>query len=390
MPPLDLKSAAPKAIVFSLDKQIYACPMIRLLIPLQHIGWEIIWAGDIEPSKVVDTINTKDVDLIIIQRHFPSQETEETIRSVLDLEIPVLFDLDDDFLSTPASHPQYDYFASRAPFIKWMLKESDLITVSTKTLKETLAKITRRPITILPNLIDWDLYDTTPQRAIDNFNLIISGTPTHQRDWSIIEKPLIDILQKHKGRVSVTFFGELPSYLLGHPAAKVIPFQPSYLHYVEQLKKLDIHGALVPLENTNFNRGKSNIKWLEYSVAGIAGIYSDLEPYNTSVIHDDTGYLVKNTSESWFAAIDHLVSDPNTAVRIANNARRTIYDNFTIQNQAGLYEAAYNALLGQKHRHNPLSGLQLFRPHLQTRVRRHRAQVTRLFNKHISWRIKQH
>lgn len=390
MPRPEQKVSPHKALVLSPDKQIYACPVIRLLVPLQHIGWEIIWAGNVETHEVIDKISREDVDLIIIQRHFPSQETESAIRAISALSIPILMDLDDDFLATPASHPQYDYLASRVPFIKWMLKEADLVTVSTEALKETITKLTGRPVLVLPNLIAWDLFDAKPRRAIDKFNLIVSGTPTHQSDWSIIEKPIKDILSKYQQRVSVTFFGELPPYLADHPAAKALPFQPGYIQYAEKLKQLDIHAALVPLEDTQFNHSKSNIKWLEYSAAGICGIYSDLEPYNTSIINKETGFLVKNTPEAWFNAIDGLINGPDTAIHMANNARRTIYTNHSIQAQAGLYSAAYNAILGQEHRNYPFSSLQLVRPHMKARATKHLTQIKRGFHKYISWRFSQH
>lgn len=299
-------------------------------------------------------------------------------------------DLDDDFLATPANHPQYDYLASRVPFIKWMLKEADLVTVSTKALKETITKLTGRPVLVLPNLIDWDLFDAKPRRTIEQFNFIVSGTPTHQRDWSIIEEPIKDILSKYQQRVSVTFFGELPPYLADHPAAKALPFQPGYIQYAEQLKQLDIHAALVPLEDTRFNHSKSNIKWLEYSAAGICGIYSDLEPYNTSIINKETGCLVKNTPEAWFNALDDLINAPDTAIHLANNARRAIYTNHSIQTQASLYSATYNAILGQEHRHNPFSSLPLVRTRLKARATKHLTQIKRGFHKYISWRFSQH
>ena len=37
--------------------------------------------------------------------------------------------------------------------------------------------------------------------------------------------------------------------------------------------------GVVPLENSNFNKGKSELKYIELSVLGIPGVYSDMEVY---------------------------------------------------------------------------------------------------------------
>ncbi|MFW6311524.1 MAG: hypothetical protein ACOC1K_04740 [Nanoarchaeota archaeon] len=45
------------------------------------------------------------------------------------------------------------------------------------------------------------------------------------------------------------------------------------------MKSLNIDIGLAPLLDHDFNNSKSNIKALEYTAAGIPGIYSKMKPY---------------------------------------------------------------------------------------------------------------
>jgi glycosyltransferase involved in cell wall biosynthesis len=81
---------------------------------------------------------------------------------------------------------------------------------------------------------------------------------------------------------------------------------------------------MVPLADNNFNRSKSNIKFLEYSVCGFPAVYSDVGPYHSSVVQGETGLLTRNTPEDWFINIETLVKDPGLRSRIAMNARNEI------------------------------------------------------------------
>lgn len=370
----------PTVVIYSYDSEDGACAIIRIFGPMLASNWNVIWASKRDNSGIsFDLEVAYQADVILIHRLFPSKFTEKTLRSIISLGIPVVFDLDDLFLDVPSCHhPTYHKFA---PYIKWILKEADIITVSTSPLKESLSKYTSRPIYVTPNILDFNLFASPPRLRDTRFNFLISGTPTHQRDWAIIEEPIVEILKIYGEKVNVAFFGDVPKRFIDHPSVNIIDFQPNYKNYATQLKVLDVHAALMPLEDTKYNQCKSNIKWLEYSAAGIPGAYSDITPYSSCISHERNGLLVKNNSESWFNAINQLIIDSEKTAHIIYNAQREVLEWHSIENSLDKYTSTVNSLIGQEHKHDILSELPITHYRLYNNIKS-------LIDNHITWRFK--
>ena len=99
------------------------------------------------------------------------------------------------------------------------------------------------------------------------------------------------------------------------------------------------------LKTSPFNRCKSNIKWLEYSACGIAGIYADLPPYNTTIEHGTTGLLAGSNPDQWFSAIDLLIKNPELRRSIAANARRSVLSEYTLKTGAPRWLEVYRQVI---------------------------------------------
>ena len=369
----------PTIVVYSYDDKDSACSIMRIIKPMLTSNWNVIWASKNDASGFSFNIEPAyQADVILIHRLFPSKGTENILRSLMALNIPVIYDLDDLFLDVPScDHPTYQKYA---PYIKWILKEADMITVSTIPLKLSLGKYTNRPIYVQPNIVDFNLFASTPRICDSTFNFLVSGSNTHQRDWAIIEEPIKEILKKYQEKVSIVFFGDTPKRFVGHSSVKIIDFQPNYKLYAAQLRALDVHAALTPLEDTKYNQVKSNIKWLEYSAAGIPGAYSDLTPYSDCINHEQNGLLVKNNPESWFNAIQRLLMDAENTATIIKNAHREVLERHSIENALEKYTSTINSMIGRKHKTDVFSELPIAHYRLYN-------NILSLVDKHITWRF---
>jgi len=111
---------------------------------------------------------------------------------------------------------------------------------------------------------------------------------------------------------------------------------------------------LAPLEDNPFNRCKSNVKWLEYSACGVAGIYSDLPPY-ACVKSGETGILVRNTANDWYNALAYLIDNPVKRRQMARNAREEVMAHYTVADRASLYLDTYQRVLNLDSETSPSS-----------------------------------
>ena len=98
---------------------------------------------------------------------------------------------------------------------------------------------------------------------------------------------LLRLLDDYGPGIGFRFWGvQPPAELLEHPGVTWVPLNildyAEFANYLVQ-QKCDIF--IAPLLDNLFNRCKSQIKFLEYSVLGVAGVFSRLEPYK-SVITD--------------------------------------------------------------------------------------------------------
>lgn len=378
----------PRIVVFSLDPPVTACPMIRLLGPLERQGIDIHWANHQHLSAgIFDMDAAHKADLIVIQRHFPGAETKNILNKIIRIGVPIVYDLDDAYLDFPRSHPLYTPINKRVPYIKWMLKESDLVTVSTPALKASLRRCTRRPILVQPNIVCWELFDAYPRSRTGQFNLLVSGTTTHYGDWSIIEEPLAMFLNAYPDKVRVTFFGGMPARFVNHPSVSCIDFQATYKAYAAHIKELDIHAALVPLEDNSFNRCKSDIKWLEYSAAGIVGIFSNITPYRASIRNGENGLLVDNSVNGWFEGMRQLLLNKEATFSMLEKARLEVLQQRSIAAASRDYANAYTDLIGGTHIHRLFSSWPIRQSWLRNWAQKTANELKSILGRHILWRM---
>src|SRR5262249_49860436 len=116
----------------------------------------------------------------------------------------------------------------------------------------------------------------------------------------------------------------------------------SMADYLRFLSTLDV--GLAPILPTDYNRGRSDVKFLEYAAAGVAGVYADLEPYRGSVIDGETGLLYR-TGEELLRCLDRLADDADLRHRLRRQAHDHVSGRRLIGQHVGDRLASYRGLL---------------------------------------------
>jgi len=160
----------------------------------------------------------------------------------------------------------------------------DLISVSTPFLKEYLEKeIKVKPkVSVMQNSVPMFLWGndkkTYIKEPIKKPRVIYTGSPTH---YSNTEKKLgdwdnawVDWVKKSvkAGEIEFIVMGGLPFFFeCIKDKIEIIEWVNSYNYHLE-VKGAKADFGIIPLVQNDFNRSKSNLKFLEYAAAGIVGI----------------------------------------------------------------------------------------------------------------------
>jgi glycosyltransferase involved in cell wall biosynthesis len=246
---------------------------------------------------------------------------------------PVIYEVDDLLTNLPDGNNLRFWAGETAELLPWLLPKVTAITVSTPSLAQVFSAF-NPSVHVVPNAVDSRLFRS--DNLVSNGPVVIgfTGTPTHAADLERIEEVLFRVADRYGNKVAFTFMGYATDRFSSLPGFRFMEFQRAYESYGKALSSSGIDIAVVPLQDNRFNSCKSNIKWLEYSACGIAGIYADLPPYNTSVEHGVSGVLVDDDPDKWFQAICLLVDHPQLRTRIAQQAKREVLSKYSLEGGA--------------------------------------------------------
>jgi GT2 family glycosyltransferase/2-polyprenyl-3-methyl-5-hydroxy-6-metoxy-1,4-benzoquinol methylase/predicted Zn-dependent protease len=341
--------------IFSHEPPNCAVALLRLAGIVRHLEQQnrmgLHWCTARDPQiKADELINT---DLFVVHREFCDHRISPQILSAArELNKPVVFELDDLLINVPESNPNHKYCKSITPDVLEMLRQADYVTVTTEPLKRYLEEAEPQAhgkIHVLPNYINLDIWDGSQppaERPSDPFVIGWFGTATHDEDLAIIKPAIVKLARKYAGKVVFKFWGYLPKDLEGIPGVQLVRgSQPDLRLHARDLVNCRIDLALAPLLDHPFNHAKSDLKWLEYSICQIPGIYSPISPYTASVTHGKTGWIVENDPEQWCEAIEKFMSDDNLRRSIAMQAYDEVRRTRCVDNGSEKWDALYRSFV---------------------------------------------
>lgn len=313
----------PTLVVYTSSPQDQALATLRYRAPAEALNWQIILGktgtNTVHPERV------HQADVVLIQRDFPRffPAYLQVLAEARQAQKPLLYDLDDLLIALPADHPNTRDYEDGLGGILHTILAADRVIVSTPLLQEVLAPIQPNTVvwpTVLPDDL-WTIKPPQPAQPESPIKIGYMGGTSHLPDTAVLIPPLHQIVKDVQQPIELHFWGcpppdELAAYNpIYHPGiTQYAAFAASF----STAAQVDIW--LAPLQPTLFNRCKSAIKFWEYSAAGGAGVYSDIDPYQAIITHGENGFLAK-TTEDWVTAVTQLITNPSLRQKIAQNAQ---------------------------------------------------------------------
>ncbi len=382
--------------VYTADAWEHVCPVVRITAPAREAGIDIVHGNEwlASPGRTPDLrlypARVADGDLVVIQRDFPCvvgdseiSPYEQVMGEARRLGKRVVYELDDLLPELPPEHPgSRRYLPGRLAILRAIV-EADIVVGSTPYICEYLGQFNNR-VLHLPNYLDdrfWKLRQAQPEETRQGGGrgpLVIGylGSASHLSDLAMVLPVLQRLLERYGNRLILRFWGLTPPHSLCRlPNVEWNPVGlVDYGDFARFFSSQDCDLAIAPLQDNVFNRGKSPIKFLEYSALGIPGVYSRLDPY-TQVVKDGENGLLAGSLEEWEAQMADLIENDSLRGRLGEAAQETVRRDWMLSNHADAWAEKYRSVLASpaagsaQHLHAALIKAQVWQQELESSSR---------------------
>lgn len=197
-------------------------------------------------------------------------------------------------------------------------------------------------IGVFPNQIA-TLPPPRPPRADGRVTLFF-GAFNRNEDWRPLIEPLNRIIAANQGRVDVQVIHDRAFFDALDTADKTFTPTCGYKEYARILGNCDI--GLLPLNDTLFNRSKSDLKFIECAAHSVVALASPVV-YGGVITDGDTGLLF-HTPEEFSAKLTRLITDREMRAGIAARAYNYIAKNRLLAQHFRKRLNWYQSLLSRK------------------------------------------
>jgi len=256
-------------------------------------------------------------DLVIMFRPITPKSLQfiENCKSKL-LNIKVILDIDDNLWRLPPGHPAEADYNEAAQTIRKIYSLADGIWCSTDTLMDFADARDGRGVVIPNSILERDLPDQpSPYKG----HVCWRGTSEQMAD--ICSPEATAEFESNKDKFRRWFFwGWQPGNMRGENCKQIGRVDP--LAYMAGLSSAGINIMWKPLQDNQFNDSKSNIAWIEATIAGGICVtnYAHKPGWEMAIDHftDNADFIASQWAASRDWILEHYNLDKVNALRYAH------------------------------------------------------------------------
>lgn len=255
---------------------------------------------------------------------------------------PILTEIDDNILSVPVynmAFSTYDPMSEvRARAVRQM-KASDGIIASTPHLKEIYSEFNPN-IWVIQNSIDFRRWDSLKKKSKAGIRIGWAGGCAHEGDFEPLAPAIHRVAEKYKDARFCFINGPaakgLPDFLADVPRVEHKAIWKPVMKYPQMLAEQGYTIGIAPIRDSDFNRGKSNLKWLENSAMGIPTVAANVG-HMAETVRDGVDGLLYNNAQEFEAKLSSLISDRKLRARIGAAAYARVKADFNLKSTVSDY-----------------------------------------------------
>lgn len=342
------------ARVLSLVGDITGCTLWRVWQPvaeLQRRQYPAAWAH-LDDPLTAEVVTRAPWDALVLNRRvWPRAERAASLRwfeAIHRAGIAVIYEVDDDMFSDDYERFLVDVreftpalAAEMREGVHHAVQMADGVTVSSRRLATIVRSVTKKPVVVVENAIDWPWFRAvqaeTP-RKVPGLTIGWAGGKRDDDDVAAMAVAWGRIARRYP-HVRFVIQGHHPQIFYDHvPKARIAPIEWLPLEsYPAGVKQIDIGCA--PLADRPFNRAKTYIKALEYGATGAAVVASPTV-YGQIVRHGSNG-LIATTADEWEEALSALIDDHSLRLGLAAALAADVKRHYSLEANVLKWAAAW-------------------------------------------------
>lgn len=256
----------------------------------------------------------------------------------------VIYDIDDDLFNFKVTSTKIrnwtEELSKRCIFFA---QNADLVTVSTEYLQEQVKQFNHN-VQIFRNVLDerlWKITEYIPQKIIIGY----MGTRSHDNDLKIVIPALNKLKEEFGELIDFEYIGCIQGKcdVLGSREIKIS--NSDYPVFVDCMKKVHWDIGIIPLEHNEFNKSKSDLKFLEFSAMKLAIVVSDHKVYTKVAQHNKNCLIAKNDTDDWYKKLKILIQDKQLRKKLSQNAYSQLLNQYILKKNYTNFITIFNKLI---------------------------------------------
>ena len=281
-----------------------------------------------------------DVDVVVILRQTAKDDKLlDLIKKAHEMNLKVLFDLDDlifDYrdllvLMRSTNSKNILYWAGYFWGIRRVAKRVDGFICTNDFLARKLKRSFDKPVKVIRNSLNREQIEISEKfikkkkvREIGDRKFTIgyfSGSPTHAKDFGLVEEELVRFLNEHKDAVlrvvgEMEFSHEMKRWIEGGRVE--VSNKVDYLRLQGLEARVDVN--IAPLVVNDFTNCKSELKFFEVAVVETTTIASPTYAFKKAISDGKNGFLAR--PGEWYDRLEYLYKNPKKNREVALEAKK--------------------------------------------------------------------
>lgn len=223
----------------------------------------------------------------------------------------IIFFMDDDLFCLPSDMPSIPW---RQAALKDNLYFSDMLLTGSPYICEKYSLLTRQKRgVIIDTAVSQEEIKLIPGKEVEEKKIKLvyaAGTNHEALFYQYIYPILPELDNKYGNRISLSFVGVHPKIEESKFSFEIFYYKSMSLEkYRKFMRKMNFDIGLSPLSDNPFSNCKYFNKYIEYTLVGTVGIYSNCKPYTYVVKDGVNGFLVDNYPQEWLKVISKAIEN---------------------------------------------------------------------------------